>query len=94
MQPRHGGSRAHTNRPELVAVHGTLCGWGLQGVELLLPGRATLPVPEPHRSYLRAVRRGEGGYAEVLDAIAAAEAELTAPEATEAGHRSGARSRA
>ncbi|MDA8280435.1 MAG: hypothetical protein M0Z63_08470 [Actinomycetota bacterium] len=51
-------------------------------------------MPEPHRSYLRAVRRGEGGHAEVLDAIAAAEAELAAPEATEAGHRSGARSRA
>ena len=45
VQPRHGGSRAHTNRPELVAVHGTLCGWGLQGVELLFPGRATLPCP-------------------------------------------------
>jgi hypothetical protein len=41
---------AHTNRPELVAVH---------GIELLTTGRITLPVPEPHRGCLRAIRHGQ-----------------------------------
>jgi hypothetical protein len=49
---------------------------GLQGAELLSTGRITLPVPEPDRSYLRAVRRGEVPLAEVTDAIAAAQARL------------------
>ncbi len=47
-----GETGAHTNRPELVAVHGydTKYGMhalrlGLQGVELLSTGRITLPVP-------------------------------------------------
>jgi hypothetical protein len=71
---------AHTNRPELVAVHGYDTKYamhalrlGVQGVELLSTGRITLPVPEPDRSYLRSVRRGEVPLAEVLDAIADAE---------------------
>src|SRR5215475_5400985 len=78
-----GQSGAHTNRPELVAIHGYDTKYamhalrlGLQGVELLTTGRITLPVPEPHRAYLRSVRRGERPLAEVLDAIAAAEARL------------------
>ena len=50
---------------------------GLQGVELLTTGRIMLPVPEPHRAYLRSIRRGERPLAEVLDAVAAAEARLT-----------------
>jgi uncharacterized protein len=79
-----GGSGAHTNRPELVAVHGYDTKYamhalrlGLQGVELLTTGRITLPVPEPHRSYLRAIRRGEVPLPEVVDAITQAEGELT-----------------
>jgi uncharacterized protein len=75
---------AHTNRPELVAVHGYDTKYamhalrlGLQGVELLTTGRITLPVPEPQRSYLRSIRRGEVALAEVIDAIAEAEAKLT-----------------
>ena len=78
-----GQSGAHTNRPELVAVHGYDTKYamhglrlGLQGVELLTTGRMTLPVPEPHLGYLRSVRRGERPLAEVLDAIRAAEADL------------------
>jgi hypothetical protein len=74
-------SGAHTNRPELVATHGYDTKYamhalrlGLQGVELLTTGRITLPVPEPDRAYLRSVRRGERSLAEVLDAIADAEA--------------------
>jgi hypothetical protein len=78
-----GQPGAHTNRPELVALHGYDTKYamhalwlGLQGVELLTTGRITLPVPEPHRAYLRSVRRGERSLAEVLDAIADAEARL------------------
>ncbi len=74
---------AHTNRPELVAVHGydTKCAMhalrlGLQGIELLTTGRITLPVPEPHLAYLRSIRRGERPLAEVRDAVSDAEARL------------------
>jgi len=79
-----GESGAHTNRPELVAVHGYDTKYamhalrlGIQGVELLTAGRITLPVPEPHRARLRAIRRGEVGLADVLAAIDKAEATLT-----------------
>jgi len=78
-----GQAGAHTNRPELVAVHGYDTKYamhalrlGLQGIELLTTGRITLPVPEPHRGYLRSIRRGQRPLAEVLDAITAAEARL------------------
>src|ERR1700712_2972818 len=74
---------AHTNRPELVAVHGYDTKFamhalrlGVQGVELLTTGRITLPVPEPDRQYLRAVRRGEVEQAEVISSVEAAEREL------------------
>lgn len=49
---------------------------GVQGVELLTTGRITVPVPEPDRAYLRAIRRGEVPLPEVLAAIAAAERRL------------------
>ena len=78
-----GQASAHTNRPELVAVHGYDTKYamhalrlGLQGIELLSTGRVTLPVPEPHRSHLRSIRRGERPLAEVLDAITDAEEQL------------------
>jgi uncharacterized protein len=80
-----GAPGAHTNRPELIAVHGYDTKYamhalrlGLQGVELLTTGRITLPVPEPDRAYLRAIRRGEVALAEVLDVITSAEARLAA----------------
>jgi hypothetical protein len=79
-----GEAGAHTNRPELVAVHGYDTKYamhalrlGLQGVELLTTGRITLPVPELDRAYLRSVRRGERPLAEVVDAIAETQAALT-----------------
>jgi uncharacterized protein len=79
-----GQAGAHTNRPELVAVHGYDTKFamhalrlGLQGIELMTTGRITLPVPEPDRGYLRSIRRGERPLAEVVDAITAAEAQLT-----------------
>ena len=78
-----GEAGAHTNRPELVAVHGYDTKYamhalrlGLQGIELLTTGRITLPVPEPHRAYLRSIRRGERSLAEVLDAVTDAEERL------------------
>jgi hypothetical protein len=76
---------AHTNRPELVAVHGYDTKYamhalrlGVQGVELLSTGRITLPVPEPERAYLRSVRRGEVPLAEVVAAVDDAERRLIA----------------
>jgi hypothetical protein len=80
-----GQPGAHTNRPELVAVHGYDTKYamhalrlGLQGIELLSTGRITLPVPEPDRAYLRSIRRGERPLTEVLEAISDAEARLAA----------------
>jgi hypothetical protein len=80
-----GESGAHTNRPELVREHGYDTKFamhalrlGLQGVELLTTGRISLPVPEPGRTFLRAVRRGEVPLPEVLDAVADAEQQLIA----------------
>lgn len=78
-----GQAGAHTNRPELVAVHGYDTKYamhalrlGLQGIEFLTAGRITLPVPEPHRAYLRSIRRGKVPLSEVLDAITSAETKL------------------
>jgi hypothetical protein len=78
-----GQAGAHTNRPELVAVHGYDTKYamhalrlGLQGIELLSTGRITLPVPGPHRGYLRSIRRGEVPLDEVLDAITDSEDQL------------------
>jgi hypothetical protein len=74
---------AHTNRPELVAEHGYDTKYamhalrlGVQGVELLSTGRITLPVAEPSRANLHAIRRGEVPLADVIAAIGEAEAEL------------------
>ena len=79
-----GGSDAHINRPELVALHGYDTKYamhaprlGLQGVELLTTGRITLPLPEPGRGYLRSIRRGEVGLADVVGAVTDAEARLS-----------------
>jgi uncharacterized protein len=76
---------AHTNRPELVAVHGYDTKFamhalrlGVQGRELLETGRITLPVPRPELDVLRAVRRGEVALDEVVALVDAAEARLVA----------------
>lgn len=85
-----GEISAHTNRPELVEVYGYDTKYamhalrlGLQGLELLNTGRITLPVPEPDRAYLRAIRRGEVSFSEVLVAIEDAEARLSRLQAAE-----------
>jgi hypothetical protein len=78
-----GETGAHTNRPELVALHGYDTKFamhalrlGVQGVEFLTTSRITLPVPEPDLTYLRAVRRGEVEVGDVVDAIKTAEQRL------------------
>jgi len=75
---------AHTNRPELVAEHGYDTKYamhalrlGIQGVELLSTGRITLPVPEPSRGYLRAIRRGDVALDDVVASIEEAERRLS-----------------
>lgn len=80
-----GESSARTNRPELVALHGYDTKYamhalrlGMQGVELLSTGRITLPVPQPQRDYLRAVRRGEVPLADAVRAVDDAEQQLLA----------------
>jgi uncharacterized protein len=80
-----GAAGAHTNRPELVVRHGYDTKYamhalrlGLQGIELLITGRITLPVPRPDLDYLRAIRRGEVPLAEVVAAVTAAETRLAA----------------
>ncbi len=87
QRDRMVGSRsARTNRPELVAQHGYDTKFamhalrlGIQGVELLTTGRLTLPIPQPAREHLRAVRRGEVAMEDVLaqvDDLAARLADL------------------
>ena len=76
-----GGTGVRTNRPELVATHGYDTKYamhalrlGVQGGEFLSTGRITLPIPEPHLSQLRAVRRGEVPLDDVLAMIDVSEA--------------------
>lgn len=78
-------SGAQPHRPELVAVHGydtkfamRALRLGVQGIEFLTEGRSTLPIPEPHLSYLRAIRRGGISLAEVRSAVDEAERQLVA----------------
>lgn len=61
------------HRPELVSKFGYdtkyamhMCRLGVQGVELMETGRMTIPIPEPERSWLYAVRQGEIELQEVL----------------------------
>ena len=66
----------NVNRPELIAAHGFdtkyamhVARLGLQGVELLTTGRLTLPMPEPERARVMAIRRGEVPYEETIGEI-------------------------
>ena len=78
-----GETGAKTNRPELVEKHGFDTKFamhalrlGYQGVELLTSGRITLPVTGPTGERLRAVRRGDVPFADVLSEIDETEAQL------------------
>jgi hypothetical protein len=69
------GSRGQkrVNRPELVEAHGFDTKYamhaarlGYQGLELLETGRLTLPMPEPERSRVMAIRTGERTFQEAI----------------------------
>jgi hypothetical protein len=73
------------NRPELVEAHGFDTKYamhalrlGYQGLELLQAGRVTLPMPEPERSRVMSVRRGERSFDEVVEEIGEVERRLEA----------------
>jgi hypothetical protein len=64
------------NRPELVDAHGFDTKYamhaarlGYQGLELVETGALTLPMPEPERSRVMAIRRGERSYDEAITEI-------------------------
>lgn len=66
-----GGMKVH--RPELVAAHsfdtkyaGHILRLGHQGCEFLETGRITLPMPEPERSRILRVRRGEVAFQDMM----------------------------
>lgn len=67
------GERHATRTRELSDVHGYDTKYamhalriGVQGIELMEKRRITLPVPEPHRARLRAVRAGEVALPDVV----------------------------
>jgi predicted nucleotidyltransferase len=66
----------HVNRPELVEAHGFDTKYamhaarlGYQGIELLETGRLTLPMREPQRSRVMAIRTGERTFEETIAEI-------------------------
>jgi uncharacterized protein len=72
------GARAQkrVNRPELVEAHGFDTKYamhaarlGHQGLELLETGRLTLPMPEPARSRVMAIRTGDRTFEEAIAEI-------------------------
>ncbi len=73
------------NRPELVAAHGFDTKYamhaarlGYQGLELLDTGDLTLPMPEPERSRVMAIRTGERTFDEAIAEIDEVERRLAA----------------
>src|SRR5262249_11791356 len=71
------------NRPELVEAHGYDVKYamhaarlGYQGLELLETGRLTLPMPEPARSRVMAIRTGDRTYGEAIEEIESVERAL------------------
>jgi predicted nucleotidyltransferase len=77
------GDRHATRTRELAPVHGYDTKYAMhalriayQGLELITTGRITLPVPEPGRAHLMAVRRGELPLAQVIADLHAKTSEL------------------
>jgi hypothetical protein len=73
------------NRPELVEAHGFDTKYamhaarlGYQGLELMETGRLTVPMPEPQRSRVMAIRTGERSFGEAIAEIDEVEARLAA----------------
>lgn len=84
QRERMTGGRGHTNRRELVDTHGFdtkfahhMVRLGLQGVELMERERMSLPMPEPDRSWLLSLRRGEHTRQEALERARQLEARLS-----------------
>lgn len=78
-----GAAAGAPNRPELVAAHGFDTKYAshalrlaVQGLEVAEHGRLTLPVPEPDRSLVLEVKRGERTQEQALALIDARAAEL------------------
>ena len=87
QKERLRGSRGqkNVNRPELVAAHGFDTKYamhaarlGYQGLELLDTGNLTLPMPEPERSRVMAIRTGERTFDEAIAEIDEVERQLAA----------------
>ena len=87
QKERLPGSRGqkNVNRPELVAAHGYDTKYamhaarlGVRGVELLESGRVTLPMPEPDRSRVMAIRTDERSFEEAIAEIDELEQRLAA----------------
>jgi hypothetical protein len=77
--------RKGVNRPELVEAHGFDTKYamhaarlGYQGLELLHTGRLTLPMPEPERSRVMAIRIGERSFDGAIAEIEQVEQQLAA----------------
>ena len=79
------GSRGQkrVNRPELVEAHGYDTKYamhaarlGYQGIELMETGALTLPMREPERSCVMAIRTGDRTFAEAIAEIEDVEARL------------------
>jgi predicted nucleotidyltransferase len=75
VDSRAGVRSPRVNRPELFAKYGFdpkfaahMLRLTVQGTELMRHGVITLPMPETERDQIRAVRRGEVSYEEILEA--------------------------
>jgi uncharacterized protein len=71
------------NRPELIEAHGFdtkyamhVARLGYQGIELMETGRLSLPMQEPERSRVMAIRTGDVSFEDALAEIEAIEARL------------------
>jgi predicted nucleotidyltransferase len=79
------GERHATRTRELAPEHGYDTKYamhalriGIQGIELLQTGRISLPVPEPHRARLRAIRSGTIALDDVVSQLDDVTAQLEA----------------
>jgi uncharacterized protein len=85
----HEGKGRDVTRPELIKAYGWdtkfgghMIRLGVQGVELLETGKITLPVPQPWRDIIRAVRTGGYSMQSALDMAAKLEDRITGLIAT------------